>query len=67
MKCPVSFLVKLEEGRVWRRHINQIGKSSNPTITNDGHIPNLWTSRLNQCCTLPLQILESLLTWKIPP
>ena len=43
---PVSFLVKLEEGRVWRRHINQIrkrfeNKNSNPTITNDGYIPNL--------------------------
>ena len=43
---PVSFLVKLEEGRVWRRHINQIRKrfeneSSNPTITNDGSILNL--------------------------
>ena len=40
------FLVKLEEGRVWRRHFNQIkkrieNKSSNSTITNDGNIPNL--------------------------
>ena len=42
---PVSFLVKLEGGQMWRRHINQIrkrfvDKSSNPTITNDGHIPD---------------------------
>ena len=42
--CPVSFLMTLK-GQVWRRYINQIrkqiaNKGSNPTITDDGHIPD---------------------------